>query len=70
MNGRRGEVQGGRAIGSSDQLAAYPASNAQRPENVAATIYHSLGLPDTTAWVDELNRPHHIYYGEPIYDLL
>ena len=65
-----GGIQGGRVIGSSDQLAAYPASNAQRPENVAATIYHSLGLPDTTAWVDELNRPHHIYYGEPIYDLL
>ena len=29
-----------------------------------------LGLPDTTAWTDELNRPHHIYHGEPIYDLL
>jgi len=65
-----GGIQGGRAVGSSDQLAAYPASNAQRPENVAATIYHSLGLPDTTAWTDELNRPHHIYHGEPIYDLL
>ena len=65
-----GGIQGGRVVGSSDQLAAYPASNAQRPENVAATIYHSLGLPDTTAWTDELNRPHHIYHGEPIYDLL
>ena len=65
-----GGIRGGRAVGSSDQLAAYPASNAQRPENVAATIYHSLGLPDTTAWTDELNRPHHIYHGEPIYDLL
>jgi len=65
-----GGIRGGRAVGSSDQFAAYPASNAQRPENVAATIYHSLGLPDTTAWTDELNRPHHIYHGEPIYDLL
>ena len=65
-----GGVPGGQVFGATDDQAAYPASNAQRPENVAATIYHSLGLPDTTAWVDELNRPHHIYYGEPIYDLL
>ena len=33
-------------------------------------LWEILGLPDTTAWTDELNRPHHIYHGEPIYDLL
>ena len=37
---------------------------------LAATIYHSLGLPDTIAWYDDLNRPHHIYHGEPIAGLL
>jgi hypothetical protein len=37
---------------------------------MAATIYHSLGLPDTIAWYDDLNRPHHIFYGEPIAGLL
>ena len=65
-----GGIKGGTVVGSSDEIAGYPASSAQRPENVAATIYDSLGLPDTTAWKDELNRPHHIYHGEPIYDLL
>ena len=65
-----GGVKGGTVVGSSDAIAGYPASSAQRPENVAATSYDSLGLPDTTAWKDELNRPHHIYHGEPIYDLL
>ncbi|MFP6766967.1 MAG: DUF1501 domain-containing protein [Planctomycetaceae bacterium] len=65
-----GGIKGGTVVGSSDEIAGHPASSAQRPENVAATIYDSLGLPNTTAWKDELNRPHHIYYGEPIYELL
>ena len=59
-------VPGGTVIGSSDKIAAYPASNPQRPENMAATIYHALGIPETAAWHDELNRPHHIYHGPPI----
>ena len=45
---------------------AYPAADAQRPENLAATIYHALGIPPTASWKDELDRPHQIYFGEPI----
>ena len=63
-------VPGGTAIGSSDKIAAYPASNPQKPEDMAATIYHALGIPDTAAWHDELNRPHHIYHGQPIAGLV
>lgn len=59
-------VPGGTVIGSSDKIAAYPASNPQKPENMAATIYHALGIPESAAWHDELNRPHHIYHGQPI----
>jgi hypothetical protein len=33
---------------------------------MAATIYRSLGLADTVAWHDDLNRPHQVYHGEPI----
>jgi hypothetical protein len=33
---------------------------------MAATIYQSLGLPQTIAWKDALDRPHHVYQGEPI----
>jgi hypothetical protein len=53
-------------IGSSDKLGAYPESDPQRPENMAATIYQALGIPSTAAWHDEADRPHHIYYGQPI----
>mgnify|MGYP006273022755 FL=1 len=26
----------------------------------------ALGLPKTVAWRDSLDRPHHVYHGEPI----
>jgi hypothetical protein len=61
-----GGTQGGRLVGSSDKIGAYPATDPQRPENMAATIYTALGLPDTAAWYDELNRPTHIFEGAPI----
>jgi len=61
-----GGVQGGRVIGASDRLGAYPAANPQTPENMAATIYDALGIPATAVWHDEQNRPHSIYYGEAI----
>jgi hypothetical protein len=57
---------GGRVIGSSDKIGAFPASDPQTPENLAATIYDALGLPSEIAWQDDLGRPHHIYHGEPI----
>jgi hypothetical protein len=65
-----GGVQGGRVIGSSDRLGAYPETNPQKPENMAATIYHALGIPETATWLDEVQRPHPIYFGQPIAGLL
>jgi uncharacterized protein (DUF1501 family) len=61
-----GGVKGGTVIGSSDKNGAYPSEDPQTPENLAASIYSSLGLPKETAWTDAEGRPHHIYHGEPI----
>ena len=61
-----GGVRGGTVIGSSDKIGGYPASDPQRPENMAATIYQALGIPQTAVWKDALDRPHHVYYGRPI----
>jgi len=61
-----GGVRGGVVVGASDTQGAYPATDSQRPENLAATIYHALGIPAAASWSDELGRPHHIYFGEPI----
>lgn len=65
-----GGTRGGRVVGSSDKIGGFPAADPQTPENMAATIYHSLGIPASAAWHDELDRPHHVYYGEPIAGLL
>lgn len=61
-----GGLQGGRIIGESDAIGAYPAVDPQRPENLAATIYDCLGLPRTVAWEDDFGRPHHVYHAEPL----
>lgn len=65
-----GGVRGGTVIGSSDRQGGRPASNPQQPENMAATIYQALGIPATAAWKDDVNRPHHIYNGQPIEGLM
>ncbi len=64
-----GGIRGGVVVGASDKQGAYPIVDAQQPENLAATIYHAMGIPSTAAWKDELDRPHHIYHGEPIQGL-
>jgi len=61
-----GGTRGGTVIGASDEIGGYPANDPQTPENLAATIYHCLGIPDTAAWHDDVDRPHFIYHGEPI----
>jgi hypothetical protein len=65
-----GGVQGGRVIGSSDRLGAYPATSPHTPEEMAATIYSSLGIPASAVFHDETTRPHSIYHADPIAELL
>lgn len=61
-----GGIKGGRVIGSSDKIGGYPVTDPQTPETMAATIYHSLGIPDDAVWLDDLNRPHPVYHAAPI----
>jgi uncharacterized protein (DUF1501 family) len=65
-----GGVQGGTVIGSSDKIGGYPKSDPQTPENMAAAIYHALGIPATVQWNDAEGRPHPVYFGEPIKGLM
>jgi hypothetical protein len=39
-----GGVQGGRVVGESDEIGAYPKDRPVTPAEVAATVYHSLGI--------------------------
>ena len=65
-----GGVKGGRVVGSSDKIGGFPKTDPQTPENMAATVYQALGIPSDAVWHDASNRPHLIYYGEPIRGLL
>jgi Protein of unknown function (DUF1501) len=61
-----GGTRGGTAIGSTDKQGAYPATDPQTPENLAATVYSALGIPKAATWRDAEGRPHPVYHGEPI----
>jgi uncharacterized protein (DUF1501 family) len=39
-----GGVKGGRAVGKSDEIGAYPAELPVQPKEIVATIFHALGL--------------------------
>jgi uncharacterized protein (DUF1501 family) len=65
-----GGVRGGTVIGSSDRNAGNPATSPQTPENMAATIYETLGIPRSFMWRDAAQRPHHLYYADPIAGLM
>ena len=65
-----GGVKGGTVIGSSDRIGAYPSTDPQTPENMAATIYSALGIPQSLMVTDTQDRPHHVYHGEPIKGLM
>jgi uncharacterized protein (DUF1501 family) len=61
-----GGTRGGTVIGASDRIGAYPSADPHTPENFAATIYQSLGIPAAAVWHDAAGRPHPIYHGDPI----
>jgi hypothetical protein len=52
-----GGVKGGRAVGKSDEIGAYPAERPVRPSEVVATIYRSLGLDLETHLPGPNGRP-------------
>lgn len=65
-----GQVAGGRVIGATDKSGAFPDHDPVSPEMLAATIYDHLGIPADAMWHDDQNRPHAVYYAEPIRGLL
>ncbi len=57
-------VQGGQVIGGSDNLGAYPATQAYTPEDIGTTIMASLGLAANTEFHDRLGRPLQLAAGQ------
>jgi hypothetical protein len=65
-----GGVRGGQVYGSSDRTAAYPSTNPVGPGDVAATMYHCLGIDPAAHVTDQQGRPLTICTGKPIQALL
>jgi hypothetical protein len=65
-----GGVRGGYVHGSSDQFGAFPGSDPVNPAQLAATIYHCLGLRPETEIADALGRPYRLAEAEPVRALL
>ena len=63
-----GGMKRGFVYGASDERGAYPTENPLKPENIAGTIYHALGLDPHYHLYDLLNRPLPIG-GDPVLDL-
>lgn len=61
-----GGVKRGYVHGSSDRIGAYPASEACRPDDIAATMFELLGIDPHTEIRDALNRPMPISRGNPL----
>jgi hypothetical protein len=61
-----GGVRGGLVYGSSDRTAAYPSTNPVSPADVAATIYHCLGIDSRAHVTDQQGRPLVVGTGNPV----
>lgn len=63
-----GGIRGGAVYGESDRTAAFVKDRPVRPQDLGATIYHSLGVPlDFRLGNDGFTLP--ISLGEPLFDL-
>jgi hypothetical protein len=61
-----GGIRGGQVYGSSDRTGAYPSTNPVSPADVAATIYHCLGIDPRVHITDQQGRPLVINSGHAI----
>ena len=64
-----GGVRGGRAIGASDGMAAYPRDRAVHVSELAATAFHILGIDPRAQLYDITGQFRTICDGNPVMEL-
>jgi len=66
-----GGVKGGRIVGSSDEMGAYPKDRPTSPAEVAATVYHALGINLDLELPGAQGRPIRVvdHGAEPVHEL-
>ncbi len=65
-----GGIRGGAVHGASDAIGGYPHAGRVGPEDLTATILHSLGISPHTELHDRLDRPLAVTRGEVIRQIL
>jgi hypothetical protein len=65
-----GGIRTGVVFGASDRIAAYPASQPVAPGDLAATLYHCLGIDPETHLLDPQGRPLKVAPGTILTSLL
>jgi hypothetical protein len=65
-------IRGGQVVGASDRIGAFPESRPVRPPDLAATIFHLLGLdPAAELFIDPIGRPRTLTdSGQPLRELV
>jgi hypothetical protein len=56
----------GAVFGASDRHAAYPQAEPTTPGDLAATMFHALGIPADSHYTDATNRPYRMTTGNPV----
>ncbi len=56
----------GAVFGKSDRIAAYPQAEPTTPGDLAATMFHALGIPADAHYTDATNRPYRSVTGNPV----
>ncbi len=64
-----GGVRGGQVVGSSDRTGSEPRDRPVSPAEVAATIYHALGIAKDTRLPGPDNSSLPVYEAEPVLEL-
>ena len=59
-------MRGGQVYGSSDASAAYAAELPVSPDDLAATVFHTLGIPLEQEMHDAQGRPLPLCTGRPV----
>jgi hypothetical protein len=65
-----GGIRAGQVHGASDRHAAYPASAPVSPDDLAATIYHALGVAPHAEIHDRQGRPWPLTFGRVLHELV
>jgi hypothetical protein len=65
-----GGVKRGHVHGASDRTGTLPTGDVVRPDDLAATIFHLLGIDPATEVRDPLGRPLPLAAGNPVRGVL